>query len=34
MEDRAMDRLVQRLEIALMQVALNDPDIEWRSKHG
>lgn len=34
MEDRAMDRLLARLEIALFQVANDDPDIEWRATRG
>lgn len=34
LEDNALERLVQRLEMALFQVNNNDPDIEWRKTDG
>lgn len=30
-EDRALDRLLARLDMAIFQVQHDDPDIEWRS---
>jgi hypothetical protein len=34
MEDNAMDRLLARLDMALFQVAIGDPAVEWRNTHG
>lgn len=34
MEDRAMDRLVARLEMAIFQITHDDPEIEWRPRNG
>lgn len=31
LEDDALDRLYRRLETALFQIAIDDPDIEWRN---
>lgn len=31
-EDRALDRLLARLDVAIFQIQNDDPDIEWRSK--
>lgn len=33
-EDRALDRLVNRLEMAIFQINMQDPDIEWRTTRG
>lgn len=34
LEDDALDRLYARLELALWQVEMGDPDIEWRQTSG
>lgn len=31
MEDRALDRLLARLDVALMMIASDDPSVEWRT---
>lgn len=30
-EDRAMDRLLATLDLALFQIAVGDPAVEWRN---
>jgi hypothetical protein len=33
LEDDALTRLLDRLDLALWQVKYDDPDIEWRNTH-